>query len=62
MSEPESRTLEGEAAGLTPSVAAFRHPAGAHEPMPAREEFDQALQHAQRIDDPVFQRLPQQGL
>jgi hypothetical protein len=43
---------------LTPYVSAFRYPGGAGEPMPAREEFDQALQHAQSIYDFVLNLLP----
>jgi HEPN domain-containing protein len=43
---------------LTPYVAAFRYPGGTAEPMPAREEFDEALQHAQAIHDFVLNLLP----
>ena len=43
---------------LTPYVSAFRYPGGSHEPMPTREEFDEALQHAQAIYDFVLNLLP----
>jgi len=43
---------------LTPYVSAFRYPGGADEPMPSREEFDEALQHAQAIYDFVLSLLP----
>ena len=43
---------------LTPYVSAFRYPGGADEPMPTREEFDEALQHAQAIYDFVINLLP----
>jgi len=43
---------------LTPYVSAFRYPGGADESMPSREEFDEALQHAQAIYDFVLDLLP----
>ena len=43
---------------LTPYVSAFRYPGGADEPMPTREEFDEALQHTQTIYDFVLNLLP----
>jgi len=43
---------------LTPYVSAFRYPGGANEPMPTREEFDVALQHAQGIYDFVLNLFP----
>ncbi|MGD0410699.1 MAG: HEPN domain-containing protein [Verrucomicrobiota bacterium] len=43
---------------LTPYVSAFRYPGGSYEPMPSREEFDEALQHAQTIYDFVLSLLP----
>ena len=46
---------------LTPYVSAFRYPGGSCEPMPAREEFDEALQHAQAIYDFVLNLLPEEG-
>ena len=50
--------LEKPAEILTPYVSAFRYPGGADEPMPSREEFDEALQHAQAIYDFVLNLLP----
>ena len=43
---------------LTPYVSAFRYPGGSDEPMPSREEFDEALQHAQTIYDFVLGLMP----
>jgi HEPN domain-containing protein len=50
--------LEKPAGILTPYVSAFRYPGGSYEPMPGREEFDEALQHAQTIYDFVLNLLP----
>jgi HEPN domain-containing protein len=50
--------LETPAEILTPYVSAFRYPGGADDPMPSREEFDEALQHAQTIYDFVLNLLP----
>ena len=50
--------LEAPAEILTPYVSAFRYPGGADDPMPTREEFDEALQHAQTIYDFVLTLLP----
>jgi len=36
---------------LTPYVSALRYPGGADDPMPSREEFDEALQHVRTIYD-----------
>ena len=55
---PVFRQLAKPAAVLTPYVSAFRYPGGADEPMPTREEFDEALQHAQAIYDFVLNLLP----
>jgi len=46
------------AAVLTPYVSAFRYPGGSDEPMPSREEFEEALQHAQTIYDFVLGLVP----
>jgi len=46
------------AAFLTPYVSAFRYPGGSFEPMPSREEFDEALTHARSIFDFVLNLLP----
>jgi HEPN domain-containing protein len=51
-------TFEKPAEILTPYVSAFRYPGGSYEPMPSREEFDEALQHAQSIYDFVLSLLP----
>ena len=51
--------LEKAADVLTPYASAFRYPAGMYESMPTREEFDEALAHAQTIYDFVLSRLPQ---
>jgi len=50
--------LERSADILTPYVSAFRYPGGADESMPTREEFDEALKHAQTIYDFVLKQLP----
>ena len=50
--------LEKPAEILTPYVSAFRYPGGADEPMPTREEFDEAMRHAQAIYDFVLSLLP----
>jgi HEPN domain-containing protein len=50
--------LEQPAEVLTPYVSAFRYPGGSDDPMPSRQEFDQALQHAQTIYDFVLTLLP----
>ena len=46
------------AAVLTPYVSAFRYPGGWDQAMPSREEFDEALQHAQSIYDFVLGLVP----
>lgn len=43
---------------LTPYVSAFRYPGGADQPMPTREEFDEALQYAHAIYDFVLNLVP----
>lgn len=50
--------LEQAASVLTPYASAFRYPGGAFEPMPAPEEFDEALAHAHAIFDFVLSLLP----
>jgi HEPN domain-containing protein len=55
---PDFQQLAKPAAVLTPYVSAFRYPGGADEPMPSREEFDEALQHAQASYDFVLNLLP----
>jgi len=46
------------AAALTPYATAFRYPGGAYEPMPSREEFDEAMAHSEFIHDFVLNALP----
>lgn len=52
------RQFEVAATVLTPYVSAFRYPAGGDEFMPSREEFNEALLHAQSICDFVLTLLP----
>jgi HEPN domain-containing protein len=56
--EEDFKQFATAAAVLTPYVSAFRYPGGSHEPMPSREEFDEALQHAQTIYDFVLGLVP----
>jgi HEPN domain-containing protein len=60
-SNPEFAKLDKAAAVLTPYASAFRYPGGADEPMPTREEFDEALKYAQAIYDFVVSRLPKEA-
>ena len=55
---PEFTHFAGAAEVLTPYVSAFRYPGLTDDPMPSREEFDLALQHAQAIYDFVLNLLP----
>ena len=55
---PDFGKLAKAASILTPYVSAFRYPGGFDEPMPTREEFDEALQYAQAIYDFVLSLLP----
>ncbi len=57
----EFKEFAEAAAVLTPYVSAFRYPSGFVEPMPSREEFDAALQHAQTIYDFVLNLLPKEA-
>ena len=57
-SNPEFKQLDTAAAVLTPYASAFRYPGGSFEPMSTRDEFDEALQHAQDIYDFVLSLLP----
>ncbi len=56
--DPRFMLLRAAAAVLTPYATAFRYPGGSYEPMPTREEFDAALQHAQAVFDFVLNLLP----
>ena len=49
--------FEKAAAIVTPNISAFHHPGGSDMPMPAREEFDEALRHAQDSYDSVLNCL-----
>ena len=55
---PNFSQFAGPAEMLTPYVSAFRYPGLTDDPMPTREEFDEALQHAQAIFDFVVNLLP----
>lgn len=57
-SHPDFTRLDHAAAMLTPYATAFRYPGGSYEPMPTREEFDEALDHADAIHDFVVTALP----
>ena len=56
--KPDFGSLAKAASVLTPYASAFRYPGGFEEPMPTREEFDEALQYAQAIYDFVLSVLP----
>jgi hypothetical protein len=58
---PDFEKLAKAAAVLTPYVSAFRYPGGGSEPMPTREEFDEALRLAQFIYDFVLSLLPMEA-
>ncbi len=55
---PDFARFEEVAEILTPYISAFRYPGLTDDPMPSREEFDSALQHAQAIYDFVLNLLP----
>jgi len=57
----EFNQLTKAAAVLTPYVSAFRYPGGSDEAMPSREEFDEALQHAQTLYDFVLRLVPHEA-
>jgi len=42
-------------------ISAFRYPGGSYGPMPSRQEFDEALEHAQNIYDFVLKTLPSEA-
>ena len=46
---------------LTPYASAFRYPGGGFGPMPSREEFDEALEHAVDIYEFVMARVPREA-
>lgn len=43
---------------LTPYASAFRYPGLTDEPMPSRDEFDEALRHAEAVVAFVLSRIP----
>ena len=56
--EPRFNELLDKAAALTPYAWVFRYPDDLAETYPTREEFEEALQHAQAIYDFVLSLLP----
>ena len=58
---PGFKAFAQAAETLTPYASAFRYPGGFEEPMPSREEFDEALKHAQTIYDFVLNLLPKEA-
>lgn len=58
---PDFATFGKVAAILTPYASAFRYPGGFEEPMPSREEFDEALGHAREIHEFVLNLLPMEA-
>ena len=58
---PNFSQLDTAAAVVTPYATAFRYPGGTYEPMPTREEFDEALQHAQVVYEFVINLLPEKA-
>ncbi len=59
--EPEFARFATAAEILTPYASAYRYPGVTQDPMPSREEFVAALQHAQSIYDFVLDLLPVQA-
>ncbi len=58
---PEFPRFAGAAEILTPYASAFRYPGLTQDPMPSREEFHDALQHAQSVYDFVLELVPAQA-
>lgn len=56
--EPRFNDVMDMAVSLTPYAWEFRYPDDLAETYPTREEFDEALQHAQTICDFVLNLLP----
>jgi HEPN domain-containing protein len=56
--EPRFSELRDMAATLTPYAWEFRYPDDLADTYPTREEFDEALEFAQTIDDFVLNLLP----
>ena len=59
--EPTFNQLIDMAAALTPYAWEFRYPDDLVDTYPTREEFDNALQHAQAIYDFVLNLLPKEA-
>jgi len=59
--EPRFDELMDMAAALTPYAWEFRYPDDLAETYPTRDEFDEALQHAQTIYDFVLNLLPDEA-
>ena len=59
--EPRFNEVMDMAVALTPYAWEFRYPDDLAETYPTREEFDEALQHAQAIYDFVLNLLPAQA-
>ncbi len=57
--EPRFNEVMDMAVALTPYAWEFRYPDDLAETYPTREEFDEALQHAQAIYDFVLNLLPE---
>lgn len=60
-SNPHFAQLDTAAAVVTPYATAIRYPGGTYEPMPTREEFHEARQHAQTIYEFVINQLPEKA-
>ena len=58
---PDFNRFTHAAEVLTPYASAFRYPGLTEEPMPTREEFDEALLHTQSIYDFVLNLLPEEA-
>jgi HEPN domain-containing protein len=58
LEEPTFQQLADAADGLTPYSVAYRYPDEQGIPEPTREEFEEALEHAQAIYDFVLRALP----
>ena len=56
--EPRFNELVEQATAITPYAWEFRYPDDLAETYPTREEFDEALQHAQGIYDFVLNLVP----
>lgn len=57
--DPSFDELTAVASALTPYAWEFRYPDDLTETYPTREEFEEALRHAQTISDFVLARMPE---